>query len=149
MKAVLALALLCAVAPQSSYADDARRLVLVASAEAEIGALSSEDVRRLYLGAALARRDQRLQPVLNATDSRLEEVFLQKVIFLSSQAYRQRWLSLTFRAGVLQPEAYESESALVQAVANSKFAVTFMWEQDLANQPRLRKVLELWSGNVK
>ena len=149
MRAVLALALLGAVAPQFSYAEDTRHLVLVASVESEFRALSAEDVRRLYLGAPLPKGDQPLQPLLNATDPLLEEVFLQKVIFLSSQAYRQRWLSRTFRAGVPQPADYESESALVQAVASSKFAVTFMWERDLANQPRLRKVLELWSGNVK
>ncbi len=146
MNAVRALILLCVVAPLLAYADDSRHLVLVASVESEVDTLSVRDVRRLYLGATVASGDQRLQPVRNQIDPLLEEVFLQKVIFLSSQAYDKRVLARAFRTGAPQPEAHQSWSALLQAVANSRFAVTFMWEQDLARQSRLKKVVELWSG---
>lgn len=119
----LTLALLCAAL--SGRAADAR-LVLVASAQSPIAQISVEEERKLYLGIPLLADGQRIQPVRNNTDPVTEEMFLQKIMFMSSQAYERQILSRVFRSGGPPPLVITDKSELIRTLLADRLAVTYM-----------------------
>lgn len=102
-----------------------QRIVIVASAESGIRALTAKEVRRAYLGASIVVDGIEIKPLRNETDKLAGEVFLQKVLFMSSEAYERQLLARTFRGGS-RPKAYENFSGLLAALHNDNAAITYM-----------------------
>lgn len=148
IKLFLAAALLmaCAAAPAIASAE---RLVLVTDAAAAIPALSSTEVRKLFLGKPLVKDGVRLRALRNETDALLREVFLQKVMFLSAHDYERQLLSNVFREGGERPAAYEDAAPLLDALQSKSGAVTYMWEDAARAAPNVKIVGELWQGTLQ
>ena len=125
-----------------------RSMVLVTSIEARIHDLSFKEVRRLYLGMQILHDGSPIRPLRNLEDPLLEEVFLQKIVFLSARSYENQLLSRVFRLGGLRPVTYRTKARLKQALQASSNAVTYMWEVDVLNDKNLKKIGDLWSGEV-
>jgi len=143
-----ALLLFLILAPGAGDAQQIRTLVLVTGADSTIPLLSDREIRKLYLGVQVTKNGQRLTPLRNLVDPLLEEVFLQKVIFLSARAYEDQLLSRVFRLGGLRPISYDNQERLVEALHVSSNAVTYMWATDVYGEKRLKKIGELWSGQI-
>ncbi|MEO5573194.1 MAG: hypothetical protein ABIR48_01730 [Gammaproteobacteria bacterium] len=125
----------------------AERLVLVSSAKANLPVLSPGEVRRLFLGKALVKNGVRIEGLRNGTDELLQEVFLQKVVFMSIRAYERQLLSNVFRAGGERPTQYNDQEQLLSALQEKSGALTYMWEHAAQTTPGIKVVGELWEGS--
>ncbi|RMD80179.1 MAG: hypothetical protein D6809_01850 [Gammaproteobacteria bacterium] len=109
--------------------------------------LTPQEVRLLFLGATVIKAGRRLKPLLNTSDPFLEEVFLQKVLFMSKAHYQRRLVALTFRLGRPRPPAFADELRLAGVLRARPEAVSYMWASH-ARRLGLRVVEELWSGSA-
>jgi hypothetical protein len=134
------LTLLAAGAP--AWADE--QLVLIVSADSSITQLDSLQLRKLFLGLTVRQNGNRLRPVLNETDPRVKEIFLQNIVSMSDITYDRSLLRLTLIQGQRQPTAYQDIGPLLKAVAADPSAVSYAWAKDVAHEPRIRILRVLW-----
>jgi hypothetical protein len=120
------------------------RLVLIVSADSKIAQLGSLEVRKLFLGLTVTQNGNRLQPVLNETDARVKQIFLQNIVSMSDITYDRSLLRLTLIQGQRQPTAYKDIALLLEAVAADPSAVSYAWSKDVAHEPRIRVLRVLW-----
>ena len=125
-----------------------RQLVLVAAQGSAATTLAPAEVRKLFLGGAVEVNGQRLEPLVNASDELLHEVFLQKVVFMAARSYDRHVLGLVFRSGGHRPARYTSTEELVQALAREPRAVTYMWADQARRLRGVKIVQELWHGRL-
>lgn len=121
---------------------DNQEIVLVSISQSPIQSLAPVEVRRLFLGFTVNQHGQRIQPLLNLSESLLYEVFLQKVIFMSASSYERQVLGRTFRQGKARPLEFTAQGPLNDALKSRPSAVTFMWEKDAKNKPNIKIVYE-------
>lgn len=125
-------------------AAEGRRLVLVASGQPAIAALSPEEVRKLYLGVAVTKDGNAFLPLCNRTDTVAYEVFMQKIMYMSGPAYERAIAARMVRTiSSVRPPEYAAEKDLLQALAATPNAVTYMWA-DKAEAAGLKVMAELW-----
>lgn len=149
MKILIRFIFICLVlAPgTAAYAGEVQGLVLVADIRSDMLPLTLREVRKAYLGATVIRDGQEVQPLLNMTDETLYEIFLQKVMFMSSQAYQRQLVRRFLRAKGNAPRVYRNPRKLFKALAEEPRAVTYlMWKDEAARHPDLKVVSELWDG---
>jgi hypothetical protein len=120
------------------------QLVLIVSADSTIAQLDSLEVRKLFLGLTVTQNGNRLRPVLNETDARVKEIFLQNIVSMSDITYDRSLLRLTLIQGQRQPTAYKDIALLLQAVAADPSAVSYAWAKDVAHDSRIRILRVLW-----
>jgi hypothetical protein len=125
-----------------AWADE--QLVLIVSADSKVEQLDSLEVRKLFLGLTVTHNDERLRPLLNETDPRIKEVFLQNVVSMSDITYDRRLLRLALQQGRTQPATYKDSSLLIKAVAADPIAVSYAWAKDVAHNPNVRIIRILW-----
>jgi hypothetical protein len=121
-----------------------QQLVLIVSATSKIEQLDSLEVRKLFLGLTVNHNGNRLRPVLNESDERVKEVFLQNIVSMSDITYDRRLLRLSLIQGQTQPIAYKDITRLVNAVAADPLAVSYAWASDVAQNGRIRILRILW-----
>lgn len=137
---VFAFLLIC-VSP--AWADHV--LVLIASADSPIESVSSLDLRKVYLGFTVNAGDGRqIRPLVNDSDSRLKEHFLQNVVGMSARSYDRRLLALVLQTGRRRPEVYSDAADLIGRVASDGHAVAFVWEEDAKNRTDIKILRVLW-----
>lgn len=127
---------------------DARRLVLVASGDSPLTSLSTFDVRRLFLGIPVMTGKQYLLPLNNTTGLLVHQVFLQKVIYMSSQKYKRQLLARVFRQGGERPVFHSDSKELLKALRTRPGAVSYMWADRAETAPGLKIVQVLWQGSI-
>jgi hypothetical protein len=120
------------------------QLVLIVSADSRIAQLDSVEVRKLFLGLTVTLDGNRLRPVLNETDARVKEIFLQNIVSMSDITYDRSLLRLTLIQGQRRPTAYKDIALLLKAVAADASAVSYAWAKDVAHDPRIRILRVLW-----
>ena len=113
------------------------RLVLVASARSALTELSPGTVRRLYLGLPILQEGHQIVPLRN-TDPALQEVFLQRVLFMSAQAYERQCSAQVFRNGGNRVREFAKLGPLLEALANEPWSVTYMDAETAASLPDLK-----------
>lgn len=134
-------ALLFAAVGVARGADPA--LVLVTNAQSPIERLSSDEVRKLYLGVPLIVGTQRVRPLRNATNSTVREMFMQKVMFMSTPAYERQILSRVFRMGGARPAEFDEMRELLRALELDPGAVTYLPRSFAVTRPELKIIGEL------
>ena len=134
------LTLLAAALP--AFAEE--QLVLVVSASSKVEQLDSLDLRKLFLGLTVTYDGSRLRPVLNETDVRVKEIFLQNIISMSDITYDRRLLRLALIQGQTQPAVYKDIGQLIEAVAADPSAVSYAWAKDVTHDARIRILRILW-----
>jgi hypothetical protein len=139
--AVAVLLTLLAVAPRVWAAE---QLVLIVSADSKVEQLDSLELRKLFLGLTVTHNGNRLRPVLNEADPRVNEIFLQNVVSMSDVTYDRRLLRLALIQGQTQPTAYKDIALLIKAVAADPSAVSYAWAKDVAHDTRVRILRVLW-----
>lgn len=118
-------------------------LVLVASAHSSIRQLSPDETRKLYLGIPMLVDSQRIRPLRNNTNLKVQEMFMQKVMFMSTPAYERQILSRVFRMGGTRPLAYAELGELLKALERDPAAVTYMPRELATARPGLKIVGDL------
>jgi hypothetical protein len=132
--------LLCAAAP----ADAGEELVLIVSAQSNIDPLDSTLVRKLFLGLTVNQLGSRLRPVLNESDDRIKELFLQNVVSMSDSNYDRYILRLSLLQGRTQPTVFKDKKKLIDAIAADPSAVGYVWAKDVAGDARVKVIRVLW-----
>jgi len=136
------LLLLCLVAPARPASQE---VVLVVSADSPLQELDSVSVRKLFLGLPVLIKGSPLHPLRNRSDPVLDEIFLQQIVAMSQPNYDRQILIGVNRQGWLRPTEYGRSSDLAAALQADPYAVSFMWERDVAHNPRIRIIRVLWS----
>jgi hypothetical protein len=122
----------------------AAEVVLIVSVHSDIEQLDSPLVRKLFLGLTVAQHGERLRPLLNESDPKITELFLQNIVSMSDSTYDRYVLRLSLLQGRTQPLVYKSESELINAVAADPAAVGYAWGKDVAHDPRVRILRVIW-----
>ncbi len=120
------------------------RLVLVTDQASGISRLSASEIRRLFLGFPVNLAGKQLTAVINQSDTRLYEVFLQKVVFMSANVYELHLLSNVVQLGGQLPPTFKEQSLLADRLHKQPGAVSYMWQADLTAYPHLIAIGELW-----
>ncbi len=118
-------------------------LLVVADLSAPIDALSRKTIRRLYLGAPYQTGIGPLKPARNASNSVLQEVFLQKIMFMSKNAYRRVLASRLVRLSEAGPPEYRDSDELIQALYDNPRLVSYIWQSQLPADGYLKVLLEV------
>jgi hypothetical protein len=114
-----------------------QRIAIVAGAGSGIVVISAKEVRRAYLGASIVLNGVEIKPLLNKTDKLAGEVFLQKVLFMSAEAYERLQLARAFRGGG-RLNTYGNMADLLVALQNDNATITFMLYETAVNTPGIR-----------
>jgi hypothetical protein len=114
-----------------------QRIVIVASLESSSKDISVKEVRRAYLGATIVLDGVEIKPLLNQTDKLVEEIFLQKILFMSSEAYDRQRLARAFRGGS-SLKVYKNLNDLLAALRDDKATITFMLYETAINTSGIR-----------
>lgn len=139
----LLLLLACLALPPGLHAQPAEQsLVMVANAHSAIQRLSPDETRKLYLGIPMIVDNQRVHPLRNNTDPTVQEMFMQKVMYMSTPAYERQILSRVFRMGGTRPQAYDRMTDLLRQLENDPAAVTYLPRDLAATRPGLKIVGE-------
>jgi hypothetical protein len=136
VKFIIAILFAALLATPMAYADE-QRIAIVVNAESDITTISSKQVRRAYLGASIVLNGIEIKPLLNQTDQLATEVFLQKIMFMSAEAYERQLISRSFQGGI-RPKAYENLAALLAALHKDNAAITFMLYEAAINTSGIR-----------
>ncbi len=124
------------------------RLVLVTDQASGISSLSVSEIRRLFLGFPVNKENQQLTAVINQSETRLYQVFLQKVVFMSANVYELHLLSNVVQLGGQLPPTFKEQQALVDRLRKQPGTVSYMWEADIAAYPNLVAIGELWRNGA-
>lgn len=125
-------------------AGKAQRMVLVTGATSHAPSLTPAEVRKLFLGTVVVKDGLRIEPLINLTDPRLHETFLQKMVFMSSYNYEHHLVAHTRQAGAPLPQEYTDPWQLISALRSRPGSITYMWAKDAQPRMGLRIVQELW-----
>jgi hypothetical protein len=137
------LALLFSVAATLPASAD-ETLVLIVSADSKVEQLDSLEVRKLFLGMTVTHNGDRLRPLLNESDSRLKDVFLQNIVSMTDMTYDRRILRLALQGGRSLPAIFADTVTLINSVAADPTAVSFAWAKDVQHDKRIRILRILW-----
>ena len=127
----------CALLATDMVHAQEQRMVIVTSTGSSIKAMSTKDVRRAYLGASIVQDGIEIKPLRNQTDKLAEEVFLQRVLFMSAEAYERQLLAHTFRSGS-RLQVFEKLTDLLDTLQNDNATITFMLFGTAITTPGIR-----------
>ncbi len=143
MTRILLFLLVCLTCSPSLHARAAdTRLVLVAGAQSPLSRLSADEARRLYLGMPLLVDGKPLHPLRNHSDPVVQEMFMQKVMYMTTAAYERQVLSRVFRTGGSRPPVYTEPRELLTALETDPAAVTYMPRDAAMASSKLRIIGE-------
>jgi hypothetical protein len=142
-RVILIVALLLCLLGQARPATQS--VVLVVRADSSILDLDSVTVRKLFLGVPVLNNGSLLHPLRNRADAQLDEIFLQQIVAMSQSAYDRQILVGVNRQGWLPPAEIRSGERVLEMLYADPNAVSFMWQRDIAHNPRVRVIRVLWS----
>lgn len=119
-------------------------LVLVAANNTEIKEMSPDEVRRLYIGVPIEVDGHHIDPLVNATNNLVQEIFMQQVLFMSTEVYMRRNVDFSYRKGEVPPQIYSNLPSLIAALKANRYAVTYMLRSTAVTIPELKIIAELW-----
>src|SRR3569833_4459775 len=122
---------LCGAAP----AEEPNSLILVTDKASGITSLTSSELRRLFLGLPVRKNDRPLVPLIIQCDPVLYQVFLQKVVFMSSQSYERHLLDSVIQLGGQRPKIHYQQDALNSDLHHHPGTVIFIWNFKLLIYP--------------
>lgn len=134
----------CLLTAQFAFADNGRLgLVMVTSVASSIGTLNRHQIRKVYLGSPSDAINHPIQALINRSDSLLYEMFLQKLLFMSTKAYERHVRHLQPALGTVLPRDYRSESRLVDYLKSHPDSIAFMTARTASQLPGLRVIARL------
>jgi hypothetical protein len=120
-------------------------VVLVVRADSTVSDLDSVTVRKLFLGVPVLLNGSLLHPLRNRSDPQLDEIFLQQIVAMSQSTYDRQLLIGLNRQGWLPPVEIHTPERALETLYSDPNAVTFMWQREVAHNPRIRVIRVLWS----
>ena len=118
--------------------------MLVAGQNSLSDTFSHAELRKIFLGVTVTRNGVRIKPLLNSTDSRATNVFLQQVVFMSERDYKRQLVSRVFRLGGQRPREYDDIALLAEALRDTPGSLSYMWSDELEQHAGLKSLGALW-----
>ncbi len=118
-------------------------LLVVASQSSPVNVLSRKMVRRLFLGVSYQTETGPLKPVRNVSDTMLQEVFLQKILFMSKNTYRHILANRLVRLREAGPAKYRKTDSLIQALNTNPRLISYIWHTQLPRDGHLKTLLKI------
>lgn len=144
---LISLLWLAGLSVPASAGDDRLVLVTATPALAESG-VTLETTRKTFLGRRIAVDGHRVVPLINKSDPLLYQVFLQKVVYMSSSHYERHLLSRVYRVGGKRPPNFNSERTLLRSLRTQPFSVSYMWKTNAQSSPDVYIIRDLWIGQA-
>jgi hypothetical protein len=118
-------------------------LVLVASAASPLTAIPANDVRKAFLGVPVLVNDKALVPLVNSSSADSKELFLQRVLFMSSAVFERHCLSRIFKNGGNKIGDFSDATSLTNALNANPHSISYMQLGDARKFTSLRILGEL------
>jgi hypothetical protein len=133
--------LTCALVPRMLWAQSA--VVLVASSQSPIVHVTAPEIRHIYLGIPLLIDGKKVKPLRNGTDPKATEMFMQRVMYMSSDAYERQIRRRISESQESGPPLLDDEQELLLALSSDPMAVTYMMRSQAIGGLPLRIVGEM------
>jgi hypothetical protein len=108
-----------------AYAADKEGFIVIVNEGGPLAEASMEDVREVYLGEKRFGKGMKLLPV-NFTEGPLKDLFLKKIVGMSSKDYKHHWIKKVFQEGLNIPATMGSTSDIIEFVSKEKGAVAYL-----------------------
>jgi len=150
MRRILSLILFLLLSGSAGFAagEEERRLLLVTDSASGVTSLSNGEIHRLFLGLPVEKDGHVLEAVINRSDPFLYEVFLQKIVGMSSIVYERHILANVIQIGGHRPKVFNDTRTLIGALTQNHGTVTVLWDNDAAAS-NLSIIGEVWRGTEK
>lgn len=120
-----------------------RHLVAVANVTSKLGHFTTAQLRRAYLGAPMPKEVPPFRALVNRSDGQSYEMFLQKVLYMSDQAF-ERYVSQKQSGGDNAGRTiYRSEAKLLARLRADPRALTVVSDKVAAQAPFLKVLTRL------
>ncbi|MEJ2553316.1 MAG: hypothetical protein P8164_03795 [Gammaproteobacteria bacterium] len=123
-----------------------RHLVLVTDAATGVTSLSTSEIHKLFLGLPVEKDGHPLEAAINHSDPFLYEIFLQKIVYMSSISYDRHLLANVIQLGGRRPQIFNDTQSLITALEQRPGTVSVLWDSDLKNASELTIIGEVWHG---
>ena len=120
------------------------RVVLIAASGSNIEAVSSRDIRRLYLGLKVADNESVRKPVLNLQSDELYDEFLKNIMRMTEGSYKRKLVKAIFRQGREKILEISSLKQLNDHLLKNKGDVSFVEITAIENMQNIEVVQILW-----
>jgi hypothetical protein len=117
--------------------------VLIASSASVLPVIAPNDVRKAFLGLPVVVNEKTIVPILNSSSADAKELFLQRVLFMSSPVFERHSIGRVFRNGGNKLADYTDQVALINAISVNPLCVSFMNIVDAKKLTSIRVLGEL------
>jgi hypothetical protein len=148
-RAIAMLLMLLIGTPSLAANDNNRHLVLVTDSTTGITTLSTSEIHKLFLGLPIEKGGHSLEAAINHSDPFLYEIFLQKIVYMSSISYDRHLLSNVIQLGGRRPQIFNNTQSLITALKQKPGTVSVLWENDVKTRPDLTIIGEIWHGTIE
>ena len=145
----IALLLMLLLGTPSMAASNNRHLVLVTDSTTGITTLSTSEIHKLFLGLPIEKGGHSLEAAINHSDPFLYEIFLQKIVYMSSISYDRHLLSNVIQLGGRRPQVFNNTQSLITALKQKPGTVSVLWENDIRTRSDLTIIGEIWHGTIE
>ena len=147
--AIATLLMLLLSMPSLATNEKNRHLVLVTDSATGITALSTSEIHKLFLGLPIEKGGHSLEAAINHSDPFLYEIFLQKIVYMSSISYDRHLLSNVIQLGGRRPQIFNNTQSLISALKQKPGTVSVLWENDIKTRSDLTIIGEIWHGTIE
>ena len=119
-------------------------VVLVTGETCPLKNITTLDLRKAYLGVAVAVDGRRVRPVLMRGDDKLEQIFYQSVVAMSKKSYERRRLSLALKYGTPRLAEFDNVASVSEALRSDGCTITFLWGRDAESLQGVKTIKLLW-----
>ncbi|VAW51364.1 hypothetical protein MNBD_GAMMA06-948 [hydrothermal vent metagenome] len=125
------------------------RLFVVTKTENTLPVLSKSELRSLFLGTPVYRNNKKLEPLINKSDERCYQTFLQSVLGMSNTRYERVQASMLDQKGAVVVPVYTDLDKLMFDLKRKNSAISFVFlEKELADNS-LNVVQEIWISGAQ
>ena len=121
-------------------------LVLVTNSTTGVKSLSTSEIHKLFLGLPVEKSGHSLEAAINRSDPFLYEIFLQKIVYMSSISYERHLLSNVIQLGGQRPHIFNNTQSLISDLEHKPGTVSVLWDSDLKSTTNLTIIGEVWHG---
>jgi hypothetical protein len=140
------LILIIIVIPGLAANNKSLRLVLVTNSTTGVKSLSTNEIHKLFLGLPIEKSGRSLEAAINRSDPFLYEIFLQKIVYMSSISYERHLLSNVIQLGGQRPRIFDNTQSLISDLEHKPGTVSVLWDSDLKSTTNLTVIGDVWHG---
>ena len=123
------------------------QVVLVTNTSCPVDTIRSLELRKVYFGIKVRRDNYHIRALRNLSDTKLDQIFHQAVVAMSSKSYQRRLLAQILNSGGPRIAEFSNSEALIKELRKKPCNVTYMWEHEVRPFDDLKIIKLLWQKN--